>query len=120
MSYEDLCSSIFSIDSKIRFVAAYHISGQLLGGGTRVGIDSYLPREEITRSAINAIMRWESRKTLYPFVGDGKYSLTEYQKVKRLTIPIGEAALLLVTMDVSANHTFIINKIQEIITDEFG
>jgi hypothetical protein len=119
LRYDDICSSIFGIDPKIRFVAIYHKSGQILGGGTREGLEPYLPREEITRSAINAIMRWETRKLLFPFVGEGKYSMTEYQKVKRLTVPMGEAALLLVTMDVTANHTFIINKIQEILNEDF-
>lgn len=81
----------------------------------RAGVEPYLPREEMTRAAINAAMRWDSRRLLYPFVGVGKYSLTEYEKVKRLTMPLGSSTLLLATMEVSANHTFIIDKIQEIV-----
>lgn len=115
MDYDSLCASIFGIDQKIRFVAMYHKTGQMLGGGTRIGVVPYLPREEMTRAAINAAMRWDSRRLLYPFIGAGKYSVTEYEKVKRLTMPLGDSSLLLVTMEVSANHTFIIDKIQEII-----
>jgi hypothetical protein len=117
LDYDDLCSLILAIDPKIRSTSIYHNTGQLLAGGMRPGVASYLPREERTKSAISANMRWDARRLLFPFLGKGKYSLTEYEKVKRLSMPIDISTLLLVTMEVSANHTYIIDKIQELVAE---
>ncbi len=117
MGYENLCATIFRIDPKIRFVGVYHKDGELLNGGMRSGLEPYLPREEIARSTRHTIMRWETRKLLFPFIGKGKYSMTEYDKIKRMTFPLNESTLLLITTEISTNHNFIINKIQQIITE---
>lgn len=53
----------------------------MLCGEMRDGLESYLPREEMTRSAMHVIMRWETRSISFPFIGEGKYSMTEYDKL---------------------------------------
>ena len=118
MDYEKLCSSILEIDPKIRGALIFHTSGELLGGGMRQGVNSYLPREEITKSTHNAILRWESRKKLEPFLGNGRYSLTEYEKVKRITFPLNPSALLIISTEVSADDKAIIWKVQELFNKE--
>ncbi len=120
MDYENLCATIFRIDPKIRFVGVYHKDGELLNGGMRGGLEPYLPREERARSTRHTIMRWETRKILFPFIGEGKYSMTEYEKIKRMTFPLSESALLLITTEISANHNFIIDKIQQIVTENLA
>ena len=117
MDYENLCATIFRIDPKIRFVGVYHKDGELLDGGMRDGLESYLPREEIARSTRHTIVRWETRKLLSPFIGEGKYSMTEYEKIKRMTFPLNESTLLLITTEITVNHNFIINKIQQIVAE---
>lgn len=115
MDHEGLCTTVFKIDPEIRFVAIYHKSGHMLCGGMRDGLEPYLPREEMTRSAMHTIMRWETRSILFPFIGEGKYSMTEYDKIKRLTFPLNRSELLLVATEVTANHNFIIDRIIGII-----
>jgi len=113
LDYEKLCSSIFEIDPKIRAVLIYHTSGELLAGGMRPGVESYLPREEITKSTQNAFSRWKRREELSHFLGPGKYTLTEFEKVKRITFPLETSALLMMSMEVESNHDMIIQKILE-------
>jgi hypothetical protein len=43
-------------------------------------------------------------------VGKGKYAMSEYEKIKRITFPLGEDHLLLVTTEVDANHSKIIKR----------
>ena len=114
MDYHKLCSLILGIDLSIRGVFVYHHNGELLAGGMRTGIESYLPREEITKSMHNTISRWQTRKSLYPFLGIGRYSITEYEKVKRITLPLDAHTILVISMEVEANHDLIINKILQL------
>jgi len=115
MNYSELCSLILGIEPQIRGALVYHHNGEFLGGGMRDGLESYLPVEEMTKSIHNTILRWKTRESLYPFLGSGKYSITEYKKVKRVTFPLGAYAILVVGMEVEADHTIIINKILQLI-----
>ncbi|MBM3903584.1 MAG: hypothetical protein FJ357_00350 [Thaumarchaeota archaeon] len=113
--YENLCETIFEIDPKIRYVAIYHKSGHKLCGGIRADLDPLLPSEEITKSAMHSIMRWETRGALATFIGQGKYSLAEYEKIKRMTFPLNQAELLLVSTEIDVNHDLIISKILDVL-----
>ena len=115
MDYTKICSVILGLEPQIRGVFAYHFSGELLAGGMRDGISSYLPREEISKSTMNTILEWKSRKLLYPFLGIGKYSIAEFEKIKRITIPLSDSVLLIVATEVEVNHDVIIQKILQII-----
>ena len=115
MDYPKLCSLILGIEPQIRGVFVYHHNGQLLAGGMRSGVESYLPREEQTKSIHSTILRWQTRELLYPFLGPGKYSITEYEKVKRITFPLDSSAILVIGMEVKVDHDIIINKILQLI-----
>lgn len=108
------------MDVNIRCVSVYHKSGQLLCGGMRNGLEPYLPREERSRAAKHAIMRWETRKMLFPFIGTGKYSFTEYEKVKRVAFPLNQSILLLITIENWVDHNVIIDKIKDTVYRNFN
>ena len=110
-----MCSMILGLEPQIRAVLVYHFNGELLGGGMRDGVKSYLPPEEITKSTLNTILRWKTREFIYPFLGNGRYSITEYGKIKRITFPLNESVLLIVSTEVEINHDVIINKILQLI-----
>jgi len=115
VDYSKLCSLILGIEPQVRGVFVYHHNGELLAGGMRNDIQSYLPRDEITKSVYNTISRWQTRESLYPFLGIGKYSITEYEKVKRITFPLDAHAVLIVGIEVEVKHDVIIDKILQLI-----
>jgi len=115
MDYSKLCSLILGIEPQIRGALVYHYNGELLGGGMRDGTKSHLPLEEMTKSIHNTILRWKTRESLYPFLGSGKYSITEYEKLKRVTFPLGAHTILVVDMEVEVDHDIIIDKILQLI-----
>ena len=43
--------------------------------------------------------------------GEMRYAITEYQKIKRITFPLEESKLLLVTTEVDADHNKIIRDV---------
>jgi hypothetical protein len=115
MDYTKLCSLILGIESQVRGVFVYNSNGDLITGGMQKDVKSYLPREEMSKSILNTIVRWKSRELLYPFLGPGKYSLTEYEKIKRITFPLKSHKLLIVGTDVKVDHDKIIRKILQLI-----
>ena len=117
MDYEKLCSQIFEIDPKIRFVAVYDFWAERIAGGMREGLDSHL-EEKITINSVNqALLRWKSRKTMEEWIGKAKYAMAEYEKVKRLTFYFNENELLLVSTEPDADHENIIKNIKKLLSD---
>jgi hypothetical protein len=49
------------------------------------------------------------RNSLSSKVGRGKYAMAEYEKIKRITIPLDDDHLLLITTEVQADHGKIIS-----------
>jgi len=71
-----------------------------------------------TKSVYNTISRWQTRESVHPFFGVGKYSITEYEKVKRITFPLDAHAILIVGIEVKVEHDIIIHKILQLINEK--
>ena len=109
MDFDRLCKNILGLESEIRFAGVCDDSGAIKYGGQREGITNLLSPEETKRSNLQALARWALRSSLHLKVGKGKYAMSEYEKIKRITFPLEENHLLLVTTEVDADH----NKIEE-------
>jgi hypothetical protein len=115
MDFDRLCKDIIGLDPKIRFAGVCDDVGEIVYGGQREGITDLLSKEESRRSNLQPIARWALRSSLSPKIGRGRYAITEYEKIKRITFPIDESNLLLVTTEVDANHNKIIRDILTLI-----
>ena len=113
MDYNKLCRDILNLDPKIRYAGVCDDTGELKYGGQREGIKNLLSPEETKKSNLQALARWGLRNSLSLKIGKGKYSMAEYEKLKRITFPLEESNLLLVTTEVDADHTKIINNTLE-------
>ena len=111
MDYGRLCKEILDLDPKIRFAGVCDDTGETKFGGQRDGVKNLLSPEETKKSNLQALARWALRNALSPKVGKGKYAMAEYEKVKRITIPLDDRHLLLVTTEVNADHDRIIDKV---------
>ena len=109
---QDLCKHILELDKTIRFVGIASIEGKLIAQEYRVGLESLLTKEESELSVMQSIIRMGTRKVLEEKVGKTIYAFALYEKVKRATIPLGDANILMVSFDIEANHeSIILNKI---------
>jgi hypothetical protein len=116
MHYGNLCKEILGLDPKIRYVGICDETGETKFGGQREGIENLLSSEETKRSNLQALARWALRNTLSPKVGKGRYAMAEYEKVKRITIPLEDNNhLLLVTTEVNADHSRIIQQVLKLV-----
>jgi hypothetical protein len=55
------------------------------------------------------------RNSLSPKVGKEKYAMAEYEKVKRITIPLDNSHLLLVITEVNADHSGVIDQVLKLV-----
>ena len=115
MDYDNLYKQILNLDSKVRFAGICDDSGEIKYGGQREGIKNLLSPEETKRSNLQALARWGLGNVLASKIGKGKYAMAEYEKIKRITVPLENNHLLLVTTEVEADHRTIINNVLKLI-----
>ncbi len=108
MDIEQFFNEILKIDNKIRFAGIY--DGEF-HYKLREGLTSYHTPEETENSLAQAEYRWASRKKDAPKLGEPIYSLAKYEKVYRVTIPVGIAGLIIVTTELNVNVEEIVEKV---------
>ena len=112
LEYEKICDEILDADTKIRYVGVYDY-GELYDK-MRQGVKSYLTREETEMSLSHAIYRWSTRKKTSEKIGKPMFAITKYEKIFRLTVPIGGAGIILISTELDADVLRIVEKIVEI------
>ena len=113
MDYEKICDQVLEIDKAIRYVGVYDY-GELYDK-TRKGLKSYLTREETETALSQAVYRWSTRKKTADKIGKPIYALAKYEKIYRITIPIGGAGLILISTELDADINKITDKVLEIV-----
>ena len=112
MEYQKICDEIVDCDEHIRYVGIYDY-GELYEK-TKPGITNYLTREETETSLSQAIYRWSTRKKTITKIGKPIFAMAKYEKVCRITLPVGGAGLILVSTELTANVNEIVDKILKI------
>ena len=109
MEYEKIRDEILECDKDIRYVGVYDY-GELYDK-MKPGLKSHLSREETEMSLSQAVYRWSTRKKTADKIGKPIYALTKYEKIYRVTIPIGGAGLILISIELDADVNMIVEKI---------
>ncbi len=112
LEYEKICDEILECDKKIRYVGVYDY-GELYDK-MRPGLKSNLSREETELSLSQAIYRWSTRKKTADKIGKPIFALAKYEKIYRVTVPIGGAGLILITTELDLDVIEIVDKILKI------
>jgi len=112
MEYEKICDEILECDKKIRYVGVYDY-GELYDK-MRPGLKSHLSREETELSLSQAIYRWSTRKKTVKKIGNPIFALAKYEKIYRVTVPIGGAGLILISAELDSDVIEIVDKILKI------
>jgi len=106
-----------SIDSSIGYTVIQNNTRVKVYGGFRDGVNPILNEDELKMMHYYASQRWQTRKNIEHKLGNTKYAMAEYDKLKRITIPIDEKHLLMLTTETNANHTNVIDKILKLLQD---
>lgn len=98
------------MDPKIRFATICDMNGRIGHSEHRENVTNLLSPDESKKSLQQAVNAWKSRNEFASKIGEGKYVLAVYDKIKRITMPLNNELLLYLTIDADANHEAIIEK----------
>jgi len=73
--------------------------GNILWNSIRDNTTSYLSMDETKESLKRSIASWQERNKLSAKIGNGKYAIVAYDKIKRITIPLPNGHLLFVSLE---------------------
>ena len=112
MDGKQLCDEILKMDNKIRAAAIYDEG--IFYHKMQDRLISYLTSEESEISLAQAVYRWASRKKMASKIGQPIYSMAKYERIYRVTIPVGKAGLILVSTELNSNIEEIVERIREV------
>ncbi|MFQ5497475.1 MAG: hypothetical protein ACE5DU_06275 [Nitrosopumilus sp.] len=73
--------------------------GNILWNSVRDNTASYLTMDETKESLKRSLESWKKRDGLSSKIGNGKYAIVAYDKIKRITIPLPNDHLLFVSLE---------------------
>ena len=111
MNYETFCSQILESNPKIRFATVYYEWDDCVGGGMRKGLTSLLSEHKENELVTLSIIDWKARKEMSKWLGKTKYTLAEYDLVKRFSFYLGDDHLLLVSTEKDVDTDTVVDKI---------
>ena len=115
VDYESLHHQIMDLDLSIRLVTICTNDGQIMYSDHREGVRNLLTPEESRKSLELAINAWKIRSELAPKIGKGKYVLAEYERIKRITMPLSDNKhLVYITTEIPSNHEKIIDGVMRL------
>ena len=97
LSAQDMLRSVMKSDSRIRYATVCDMEGQVLGTEMREGLKMLLNEEEHREALMYAINAMKVREKLSAKLGKNQYVLAVYDNLCRLTMPIGNKYMLLLT-----------------------
>jgi len=105
MDFNQLLQRIMDSDPNIRHTVVTDLEGNITTVNHREGVTNYLSEEETAASLKRAASAWKARKQLEPKIGNGVYAVAAFEKITRITFPLGQNNLLYVSMGTNKVRT---------------
>ncbi|MHA7734586.1 DUF6659 family protein [Nitrosopumilus sp. S6] len=112
INYDDLAKKILDLDSQVRFAGVANNKGELVAGGQKDDVEKLLVGDEVKMSIHYALQKRELYTNLAYKIGNETSSITEYEKVTMITIPINSSELFLISTEPRADYLKIIDTIR--------
>ena len=74
-------------------------NGEIMWNSVRDNTTSYLSLDETKESLKRSLDSWKEREKLSSKIGNGKYAIVAYDKIKRITVPLPNKHLLFVSLE---------------------
>ena len=118
MTIDTILDSIMRTDEHIRYATIADIQGKEISTRVREGIEPFLNAQETKETLQYAANAWKVRKSFEPKVGKGLYVLAVYEKLRRLTMPIADKYLLMVTWGTEGGTINIVERLQNMFSGD--
>jgi len=94
-----LVSMVLEANKNIRYACICDSDGKILWNSRRNDIQSLMTLEDIKASVKKACENWMERDKLSAKIGRGRYAIVDYEKLKRITVPLRNNHLLYVHVE---------------------
>ena len=105
MDFRNLLKKIMDSDPNIRHSIIADSEGNILATNHRPEIANYLSPEETAASLKRAAIAWKGRDELIPKIGKGLYAIAVFEKITRMTFPLGDDNLIFVSLGSDQTRT---------------
>ncbi len=109
IDYNGLSDEVLKLVPNVRFAGVANSKGEQIAGGPKEGIDPILSDDEVAMSIHYALQKRELYTNLAYKIGKERSSITEYEKVTLISIPINSNELFLVSTEPRADYLKIID-----------
>lgn len=115
INYDELSRQIKELEPQIRFAAIVNSKGELIAGGQKNSVEKILADDEINMSIHYALQKRDLYTNLAYKIGRERYSITEYEKVTMISIPINSQELFLISTEPRVDYFTIIDHAHSIL-----
>ena len=98
MDFRNLLKKIMDSDPNIRHSIIADSDGNIIATNHRPEIANHLSPEETAASLKRAAVAWKGRNELAPKIGKGLYAIAVFEKITRMTFPLGDENLIFVSL----------------------
>ncbi len=113
--YQNLLKKIIQSNEAVRFTAICLNFGTITDKAQRDGVSLLLSERDTEKLVGEAIHSWQTRRKFSQKIGEGRYAMAVYDKIIRMTIPLNEFQILLVTLDNTLETPKLIDNIKKIL-----
>ena len=116
-----LVSMLLQANKAIRYACICDADGKIRWNSRRNNIENMMTLEDTTTSLKRACENWKERDKLSAKIGRGRYSIVDYEKLKRVTVPLKNNHLLYVHVEADKpEYIGDIMKIVEYVDEHFS
>jgi hypothetical protein len=109
VNYDELSKQVLDLDSQVRFAGVANNKGMIVAGGQKENIEKLLSDDDIKMAIHYALQKRELFTNLAYKIGNEKSSITEYDLVTMISIPINSQELFLISTEPRADYLKIID-----------
>ncbi len=109
VDYNKLSKQVLDLDNQVRFAGVANSKGEMIAGGHKENIEKMLVGDEINMSIHYALQKRDLHTNLAYKIGFEKSSITEYELVTMISVPINSNEIFMVSTEPRADYLKIID-----------
>lgn len=110
--YTQLSKKIIDLDPNVRFAGVANNKGELIAGGQKEDVEKLITDDDVKMSIHYALKKRDLYTTLAYKIGNETSSISEYEKVTMITVPINSSELFLISTEPRADYLKIIDAVR--------
>ena len=115
IDYNELSKQILALDPQVRFAGVANSKGEMVAGGQKDDVEKILVGDEVNMSIHYALQKRDLYTNLEYKIGRERSSITEYDIVTMISIPVNSNELVLISTEPRADYLKIIDYVHSML-----